>query len=100
MVICLELDTDLGSPGQRAIEWVCVCVCVCVFRVGILLFYCYFFKFHFQSFDAVGWAPGRASGFQKLCDDVLVWLSVWSEVFAYGPADATASQNPIVSCLT
>ena len=66
----------------------------------MLLFYCYFFKFHFQSFDAVGWAPGRASGFQKLCDDVLVWLSVWSEVLAYGPANATASQNPIVSCLT
>ena len=32
---------------------------------------------------------------------VLAWLSVWSEVrlFAYGPADATASQNPIISCL-
>ena len=28
VVICLELDTDLGSPGQRAIEWVCVCVCI------------------------------------------------------------------------
>ena len=22
-----------GSPGQRAIEWVCVCVCVCVYVV-------------------------------------------------------------------
>jgi len=34
-------------------------------------------------------------------DEVLLWLSVWSEVqiFAYGPADATASQNPIISCL-
>jgi len=32
-------------------------------------------------------------------DEVLLWLSVWSEVqiFAYGPADATASQNPIIS---
>jgi len=29
-----------GSPGKRAVKWVCVCVC----------------------FDAVGWAAGRASG--------------------------------------
>ena len=61
MVICLEQDADLhmvqliplpltvccfskiqigftflvpahpGSPGQRAVKWVCVCVCVCVY---------------------------------------------------------------------
>jgi len=40
---------------------------------------------------------------KKLSDavGVLVWLSVWSEVqmFAYGPADATASPKPIMSCL-
>ena len=32
---------------------------------------------------------------------MLVWLPVWSKVeimFAYGPADATASQNPVISC--
>jgi len=29
--------------------------------------------------DALGWASRRASGLQKL-SDVLVWLSVWSEV--------------------
>jgi len=35
-----------------------------------------------QSFDAVGWAAGRASGLQvnKLSGGVLEWLSVWSEV--------------------
>ena len=34
-----------------------------------------------QCFDTVGWASGRASGLQKkLSDEVLVWLSVWSEV--------------------
>ena len=32
-------------------------------------------------------------------DEVLVWVSVWSTLFAYGPADDTASPNPIVSCL-
>ena len=29
---------------------------------------------------SVGWAAGRASGLSKLSDEVLVWLSVWSEV--------------------
>jgi len=33
-----------------------------------------------QCFDAVGWALGRASGLQKFSDEVLAWLSVWSEV--------------------
>jgi len=33
-----------------------------------------------QCSDAVGWAAGRASGLYKLSDEVLVWLSVWSEV--------------------
>jgi len=43
--------------------------------------------------DTAGWASGRASG-------LFVWLSVWSEVqiVSYGPADATAIPNPIVSC--
>jgi len=41
-------------------------------------------------FDTVNWASGRASGLYKL-----VWLSVLSEVklFAYRPADATASKT-------
>ena len=33
-----------------------------------------------QCFDTVGWASGRASGLYRLNDEVLVWLSVWSEV--------------------
>jgi len=33
-----------------------------------------------QCFDTVGWASGRAPGLSKLSDEVLVWLSVWSEV--------------------
>jgi len=53
-----------------------------------------------QSTDSVGWASGRASGLQKLTDEVLVWLSgVRCRLFAHGPADATASQNPAISCL-
>ena len=47
------------------------------------------------------WLNVRKSISEKLSDEVLVWLSVWSEVqiVCYGPADATASQNPIISCL-
>ena len=33
-----------------------------------------------QCFDTVGWASGSASGLQKLSDEVLVWLSICSEV--------------------
>jgi len=44
-------------------------------------------------------SPGKRA-VKRVCVCVLVWLSVWSDVqFAYGPADATASQNPIISCL-
>jgi len=46
-----------------------------------------------QCFDTVVWASGRASGLQRLSDEVLVWLSVWSEV------QIVASQNYIISCL-
>jgi len=36
---------------------------------------------------------------KKLSDDVLVWLSVWSEVqmIAYAPDDATATA--VISCI-
>ena len=33
----------LGSPGQRAVKWVCVCVCVCVCaraRVCVIMCVC------------------------------------------------------------
>jgi len=48
------------------------------------------FQMCLQCFDTVNWASGRASGLYKL-----VWLSVLSEVklFAYRPADATASKT-------
>ena len=39
----------------------------------------------------VGWASGRASALQTLSVEVLVWLTVCSEVqIVCGPADATA----------
>jgi len=35
---------------------------------------------------------------KKLSDEVLAWLSVWSEVhFEYGPADATATPSSLAS---
>ena len=39
---------------------------------------------YLQCFDTVGWAPGRASGLKKRSDEVLAWLSVWSEVQMIG----------------
>ena len=52
-------------------------------------------------FDTVRWAPGRASGLQNWV--MGCWCSYLSgarfRLFAYGPADASASQNPIISCL-
>ena len=39
-----------------------------------------FAVFCLQCFDTIGWASKRASGLQKLRDEVLEWLSVWSKV--------------------
>jgi len=46
------------------------CICIHYLVVYVCL----------QSFDAVGWAAGRASDLKKLSGELLVWLSVWSEV--------------------
>ena len=38
------VPAHLGSPGQRAVKWVCVCVCVVVVAVGlhcVELIYCW-----------------------------------------------------------
>ena len=38
------------------------------------------------------------SAHNKLSDEALAWLSVWSEVqFAYGPADASATRSFLAS---
>jgi len=49
------------------------------------MFLCYFQCCQYtklQWFDADGWASGRAYGVQKLSDEVLAWLSVWSDATA------------------
>ena len=67
-----------------------------------------FFQFIFkamclQCFDTVGWASGSAV--HPTCKNWVMrcWCSYLSGArcrsFAYGPADATACQNPIISCL-
>ena len=46
------------------------------------------------------WAAGDCSACLKICtDEVLAWLSVWSEVqmIAYGSADATATPSFLAS---
>ena len=66
-----------------------------MFKVKKLKKLCkYVTKTCLRCFDTVGWASRRASGLQKLSDEVLVSLSVWCEtvwrcrLFAHGPADA------------
>jgi len=51
-----------------------------------------------QCFDAVGWAAGRASGLQKLSDEVLEWLSVWREVQIICMWSSWCQCHPIISC--
>ena len=48
--------------------------------------------------DRVGWQEGHLAS-KNLSGEVLAWLSVWSEVqiFAYGPADATATPSSLAS---
>jgi len=48
--------------------------------------------------DAVGWAAGRASGLKNLSDEVLAWLSVWSEVQMICIWCSWSHCHPIISC--
>jgi len=74
-------------------------VLVGLFRFRSLKAIIYYYFFHLcalHCFDTVVWVQEEHPACKKLCDEVFVWLS------AYGPADATdatASQNPIISCL-
>ena len=49
-------------------------------------------------YDTVCLASGRVSGLLKFSDEVLVWLSVWSEVHMV-KLMPLPSQNLIISCL-
>ena len=59
--------SETGSEWE--VQWICRGFMLCCY-CGICL----------QCFDTVGWVSGRASGLWKLSDEVLVWLSVGSEV--------------------
>ena len=53
------------------------------------------------AFSALTLLVGRQEGHparKNLSDEVLAWLSVWSEVqrLAYGPADATATPSSLL----
>ena len=62
--LSLRLDTRVQPQPQDVISY------YCMFTIKCCL----------QCFDTVNWASGRAYGLQKLSDEVLVWLSVWTEV--------------------
>jgi len=73
-----------GSPGQRAVKQACMCVCLCP-----VLWNC--------------WLGIRKSIWLEKIWVMRCWCGYLSgarcRLFAYGPADATASQNLIVFCL-
>ena len=83
------VPAHLGSSGKRAIKWVCVCVraCACVLasdpqhcenRYCSILWMSQCFAFSALTL-LVGWQEGQLAC-KKLSSEVLVWLSVWSEV--------------------
>ena len=70
-----------GSPGQRAVKWVCVCVIIIIITVAF-------------AFSALTLLVGQQEGHQackKLSGGVLAWFSVFGARcrLAYGLADAT-----------
>ena len=73
-----------GSPGKRAVKRVCVCGCVCVILL-LHLVGCQEEHLTCKNWVSRCWC-GYLSGAR-------------CRLFACGPADATASQNPIFSCL-
>ena len=80
-----------ASKHWRDLSWHSACKTVLV----VLQMKC------IQCFDTVGWSSGRASGLQSWV--VRCWCGYLSaarcRLFACGPADATASRNPIIFCL-
>ena len=75
-----------GSPGQRAVKWVCVCVCKC--DSNILIHSCHIiipsitsrlYNSSALAISALTLLVGRQeehSACMKLSDEVSVWLSV------------------------
>ena len=109
MVICLELGADLhmaqlmplpltvscfskiqiriaflvpshpGSPGKRAVKWVCVCVANPLLEIISLSDH----RAVVHAFSALTLLVGRQGGHpdcKKLSGEVLAWLSVWCKV--------------------
>jgi len=90
-----ETDRILGAHIVSSVRYYLSFYCSLQFMVVCVSDIC------LQCFDTVGWASGKTSWRKN-------WVTrCWSgylsrarcRLFAYGPADATASQNPIISCL-
>jgi len=73
-VLCLVLTVCLNKPLTTLHS----ALLPCDFRFIFNIIWLYLFSL--QCFDAVGWVTGRASGLYKLSDEVLLLLSVWSEL--------------------
>ena len=89
LVFAFVVPARLGSPGQSAVN----CNLHCIFLMHYIL-----------SFKALTVSVGRQEEHPACKNWVMrCWCGYLSGVmwrlFAYGPANATASPNPIISCL-
>jgi len=78
VTLCL-FDTELHSCGRT----ICRDPVFYVLSYDDVVYFVYIIYFcctYMSVFYTVGSASERASGLQKLSDEVLAWLSVWSEV--------------------
>jgi len=41
-----------GSPGKRAVKWVCACVCVSPYRIASYFSYYYYYYYYYAAFNA------------------------------------------------
>ena len=86
MQVCTSLQTDnhTSTPllsflqaGCPSIMWSLINQSTKIKHYNNYYYYYYYYDKYTRS--TAGWASGRAEGLQKLTDEMLVWLSVWSE---------------------
>jgi len=79
------VPADPCSPGQRAVNRLCLCGCACMCVMCVMtnmtnIIYMYEGNCAFSAVTLlVGWQEGHPAC-KKLSGEVLAWLSVWSEV--------------------
>jgi len=108
LLVIYYIAQDIAETVKLFLLSVCntTVMCMCCFNkanIGNIMEFIYYYYYCENILClqclTVGWASGRASGLWVM----RCWWSYLSgarrRLFAYGPADAIASQNPIISGL-